>query len=786
MVLKIIKKTKKLYWKTVRKVLTKKEKYILLLKNIRKRFEPYALIVIYHRISNLDIDPHKLAVTPAKFEKHLKYYKDNYKVVTLLELVEHIKNGTITKRMMAVTFDDGYYDNYLNAKPLIEKYEIPITIFITSGFVGGKNELWWDELEKVFLYDLNLPIHLDIFVEDKQYSLNTTEKDKLTIFYEVHSILKYLTENERNRILDSIFKWAGTERNLRENYRGLDVYELIELSKSPFIEIGAHTVSHPCLSMEKYEEQQYQIIESKVELEKIIGEIIKSFSYPFGTSNDYSKLTKSIVKSSGFLCGIANNQSVINSRTDIFEIPRVLVRNWDTNQLHEHLLYYLNPADILDKVLNIFKFRKQNFELKKYFNEIITSQIQKKTKKHNGGKIKNVLQINTLENIGGAAVIANSLFTALKNKKFNSKMLVGSSQTDDVDVDIIMQDYTEFQNIFREYGKYNGLSDLTNLSFFKIFDHQFYKEADIIHFHNLHGDYFNPVALPEITSLKKCVWTLHDMQSITGHCAHSFNCDKWLKGCEKCPDLNIYPDIKMDSANYLWNIKKSIYLNSYLKIVCPSNWLKEKVEKSILGHFDTRLIYNGVDPYIYNKTDKNFARKKIGLPEDKIILCFSANGVNGNPWKGGDALSEIIKYYSNNDKVRFLVIGDENYPDYFSNTINAGFVIDKKKMALLYSASDLFIYPSRADNCPLVILEAMACGLPVISSNTGGIPELIRHMKTGYISEYDNIKDMIAGIDLLIQMKDNSEMQIEAYNLVREKFTIEKMVSSYIDLYNEF
>ena len=146
---------------------------------------------------------------------------------------------------------------------------------------------------------------------------------------------------------------------------------------------------------------------------------------------------------------------------------------------------------------------------------------------------------------------------------------------------------------------------------------------DIIHLHNIHGGYFQTNLLPKLAKIAPIVWTFHDMFPITGHCAYSFECEKWKTGCGNCERLDIYPSIKKDRTKFLWNYKNKVYNSAKFTIVTPSLWLKKCVGQSFLKNKDIRLIYNGIDLENFTKTDKYEARKELNLPQDKKIVLFS-------------------------------------------------------------------------------------------------------------------------------------------------------------------
>ena len=403
-------------------------------------------------------------------------------------------------------------------------------------------------------------------------------------------------------------------------------------------------------------------------------------------------------------------------------------------------------------------------------------------------EFKNILHINTAVGKGGAAKVAYTYLNKnLNTIGFNSKLLAGMIYCkQEPDMALIECKNLNLHKLLHKYQKNFGLLDFYNLASFDIPELEIFKNADIVHFHNLHGSYFSPFMLPQLTSLKPTVWTLHDEQTYTGHCAYTFDCEKWRTGCGNCPDLNFYPEIKKDTTEFLLNTKKKIYDMSDFTVVCPSNWLANRAKQSILQNKDIRVIYNGINEKVFVNTSKIEARKALNLPLDKKILMFSASGSIKNPQKGGKYVFKAYNMLKDNGNLLFLNIGGGNSPKIRKNWIDVPYINDEKTMALYYSASDLFIYPSMAETFGLVIAEAMACGTPVVSFNNTAIPEIIDHMQTGYLAENKNSEDFVNGIQIFLE---NEELRKQAAIVSRQKiensFTLDKMIDNYIKLYYE-
>ena len=307
---------------------------------------------------------------------------------------------------------------------------------------------------------------------------------------------------------------------------------------------------------------------------------------------------------------------------------------------------------------------------------------------------------------------------------------------------------------------------------------------DIIHLHNIHGGYFQTNLLPKLSKIAPIVWTFHDMFPITGHCAYSFECEKWKTGCGHCERLDIYPSIKKDRTKFLWNYKNKIFNSADFTIITPSLWLKKCVEQSFLKNKDIRLIYNGIDLENFKKTDKSKARKALKLPEDKKVVIFSANGGVKNPFKGGEFVFQAFEKLKNRSDLLFLNIGGKSGQN-SENWLDFGYVKETKTMAMLYSAADVYLFPTLADNCPLTAIESLACGLPVVSFETGGVPEIVENNKTGLVVEYKNGEMLTSALEKLLEDDDLRKKMAENAVQASKKFSSERMAIEYLQLYKE-
>lgn len=206
--------------------------------------------------------------------------------------------------------------------------------------------------------------------------------------------------------------------------------------------------------------------------------------------------------------------------------------------------------------------------------------------------------------------------------------------------------------------------------------------ADVVHLHNLHsyGGFFDLRVLPSLSAQLPVFLTLHDAWLLSGHCAHSFECERWRTGCGRCPDLNIYPPVVRDETNANWLRKRSIFERSRLLVATPSAWLMEKVAASILaaGTVESRVIPNGVDTDTFKPAaDRASLRRQLGLPADADILLFVAAGIRANIWKDYPMLEAAVAQLAMRPASRriiFVGLGDAAPTRHVGSTVEMRFV----------------------------------------------------------------------------------------------------------------
>lgn len=409
-----------------------------------------------------------------------------------------------------------------------------------------------------------------------------------------------------------------------------------------------------------------------------------------------------------------------------------------------------------------------------------------------------ILVVGTTDNQGGAARVGWDIGRELINRGHEVKYIVGYKKSDRKFVYELskpyitkwLDDHTRYNatSLFRHVRSYIFSNTIDFGASNEILEHPWYKEADIVHIHNLHGNFFKLSILKKIDQDKKIIWTLHDMWAVTGKCAYTDDQKKWQDGYHKCRTLGAYPPTLWDNSKYMWEKKNSLYKDlTHTTIVVPSNWLDKIVSKSILKHLPRVVIHNGVDQFVYQFRSKYKLRNKLGLPLKKKIIVFVAHGGQSDPRKGWKYIQNIMNCYRTDSNLHFLAIGDGKEITNLPNITTIPFISNKSALAEYYSASDVLLFTSLAENCPLVLLEALSSGLPVISFNVGGVPELIIHKKNGYVARYKDDKDLARGLSWILGLKDEERHNMGLDNIARAKkfFSTKVMVDKYEKLYNQ-
>ena len=413
-----------------------------------------------------------------------------------------------------------------------------------------------------------------------------------------------------------------------------------------------------------------------------------------------------------------------------------------------------------------------------------------------------ILIVNTSEMTGGAALAANRLKDALNNNGEKAKMLVRDKQSDDITVvglpqslrkqwNFLWERWTVFwrlhflrKNLF-QIDIANIGTDITRLPEFK--------EADIIHLHWVNQGMLSLNNIRKILdSGKPVVWTMHDLWPASAICHVSLGCQNFKTQCRRCKYLPGHGSDN-DLSVRVWQRKKAMLKGRHVWFVACSKWLAGEARQSgLLKGQSITHIPNTLDTRVFCKKDKGEARERLGLPAEGRLLLFVSQRVD-NENKGMSYLIEACQqlhaqYPEMARNTGIVVLGGhaEDLEEQLPWPVYAlGYVSDTHRIVDAYNATDVFVLPSLSENLPNTIMEAMACGVPSIGFNVGGIPEEIDHRQNGYVAKYRDADDLAAGIRWVLDDADHDALSRQAVRKVLTSYSQQSVALRYTEVYYE-
>lgn len=413
-----------------------------------------------------------------------------------------------------------------------------------------------------------------------------------------------------------------------------------------------------------------------------------------------------------------------------------------------------------------------------------------------------VLIVNTTENKGGAAVAARRLALALKGAGVYITMLVRDKYTKSTFVVplkesfwniirfawericILLANGIDKKNLFTVSIANTGV-DITRLPEFA--------EADIIHLHWVNQGMISLNGLKKIfDSGKPVVWTMHDMWPGTGICHHARDCENYTRQCGNCQFIK-EKSLARDLSYITYRKKEKIYKSAdNITFVTCSDWLRNRtIKSSLIGNKNIITIPNPIFTNVFCRKNKNENRKLLGLPEDKKLILFGSVKITDKR-KGIDYLVEACniladKLSERKKDIGVVVIGQnseqiENVLPFEIYTIP--YISEEMKLVSIYNSVDVFATPSLEENLPNMIMEAMACGIPCVGFNIGGIPEMIDHLHNGYVAEYKSARDFAKGLSYVLFDNNYSNMSEAAIRKVQECYSEKIVAERYLQVYN--
>jgi len=413
-----------------------------------------------------------------------------------------------------------------------------------------------------------------------------------------------------------------------------------------------------------------------------------------------------------------------------------------------------------------------------------------------------VAHVSRSDLAGGAAIAARRLHKGLLAQGVASTMLVAEKRGSDAEVRVPPQQQgwraragrrarievlnrTGARNRARRSSSYELFSD----------DRSAYGDqpagsvlgADIVHLHWVSGFVDVRKFFSALGAERPAIWTLHDLNPFTGGCHYSAGCDKYVSHCGACPQLG--SRWSRDLAYAVFERKAAAYTLASrcgMRIVAPSRWLAAEARRSkLLGAFPTITISPGLDTRVFRPRNRNVARELLGIDRELKIVLFVAQDVR-NTRKGGDLLAQAMARMPKRDLgVVTVGRGAIPMPDGV-RTWSLGPFADERTMSFVYSAADVFVIPSREDNSPNTLVEAMACGVPVVGFDNTGVREMVRDGKTGLLAPSE---DSAALQQALQRVLDDDawrrQMGEKARRVAVNEYDLGICVSRYVNLYRE-
>jgi len=318
---------------------------------------------MYHRVAEPDTDIWQLAVSPAHFEQQLRVLKQLGIVVSTIELSQQLHQRNLKRRSIAITFDDGYLDNYLHARPLLMKYQLPATFFIVSGNVGSDQEFWWDELAAILLLAEHLPpalsltlpdgTQLDAALQSEQHLTpelwqqhqqwrageQTPPTLRAALFYNLWQQLRPLSAPVQQLCLQQLRVWAGSQLGSRPAYSSISLDQLRELHSNTLFTIGAHTCTHPALASHPVALQREEVEGGRQALYQATGQLPEVLAYPYGS---YGNETAELAAQLGFKAAFTTDAQLVTSAANAHKLGRFQVNNWNGDEFKQRLTHWLS------------------------------------------------------------------------------------------------------------------------------------------------------------------------------------------------------------------------------------------------------------------------------------------------------------------------------------------------------------------------------------------------------------------------------------------------------------
>lgn len=305
----------------------------------RHFFRARKMILLYHRVARSESDPWSLCVTPEHFAEHLEVVR-KHSAVQLAQIQSSGRRFGRRGCSVAITFDDGYADNFSQAAPLLERYGLPATFFIVTGYAGGNREFWWDELENIVFASALWSSPVELTIDGITHSFQMeSEAARERLFFVLYGFLQPLAHETRLELLDELSRRSFQIPRARPSHRAMNRNEIAKLAGTNLFEIGAHTITHPKLSAQPAATQRAEIQGSKTWLEDLLGKPVASFAYPYGGRHHYAQIAVEAARDAGFRNACTTAARDVTKTEAPLELPRFNITDMNGEEF-EKLFFY--------------------------------------------------------------------------------------------------------------------------------------------------------------------------------------------------------------------------------------------------------------------------------------------------------------------------------------------------------------------------------------------------------------------------------------------------------------
>jgi glycosyltransferase involved in cell wall biosynthesis len=384
-----------------------------------------------------------------------------------------------------------------------------------------------------------------------------------------------------------------------------------------------------------------------------------------------------------------------------------------------------------------------------------------------------ITHVNTVAGRGGAAIYAERLAEEQRARGHDARLLVTASYHSKTPAFCSVH-----PPVFADDSVVEGYVGYGVTANPGILDNPVLRTADVVHAHNLHGSYLPPSALAQLCAQAPLVWTLHDMQPLTGRCIHPLQCNGWLTGCGCCPSLYTPPAVTIDASAQMYRDKQRLYASCDPLVITPCRWLQSMASQSLLQHLDIEVIPSGIDTDLFRPTALR-GRSSV------VTFGIAADRLLANPFKGFTTFSKLIQALGDmRHEVEGLALGIDE-PRVLPPGIRPLPACEPGSVTVetFFDRIDVYVSTSVAETFPLVLVEAAACGIPILAFDVGGIREIVEDGRTGYVVRPGHHSALLRAATALLDPTLRRDLGAAARSAAVERFGLDRMVRAYDDVY---